>query len=183
MRFPAVALVALLPLVGGVAVGAQPGLVEPRDPHNHARFLRVLQQAHEDLSSAVTGLDGESGTRAAEGRGSGARTGAPPELLTTAKAERLTASINSMRKVRNEVTATSELATEIQHQVAWDLERMISDAERLNSPSLSAPARTALTRALDLRFGVLLSPAFWNTPIKAELMQGEGGGAKGAAPS
>ena len=47
---------------------------------------------------------------------------------------------------------------------------MVADAERLRSSSMSPLARAALMRALTLRFGVLLTPAFWTTPIKRDLI-------------
>ena len=50
---------------------------------------------------------------------------------------------------------------------------MVTDAERLRSPSLAPLARAALMRALTLRFGVLLTPAFWTTEIKRDLIYTE----------
>ena len=50
------------------------------------------------------------------------------------------------------------------------LYRIVADAERLRTQSLAPLARAALIRALTLRFGVLLTPAFWTTPIKRDLI-------------
>ena len=50
---------------------------------------------------------------------------------------------------------------------------MLADAERLHSQSLAPLARSALMKALQLRFGVLLTPAFWTVPIRRDLLKGE----------
>ena len=52
---------------------------------------------------------------------------------------------------------------------------MLADAQRLRSQSFAPLARIALMKALSLRFGVLLTPAFWSTPIKRDLMIGDAG--------
>jgi hypothetical protein len=52
---------------------------------------------------------------------------------------------------------------------------MLADAERLRSQSLAPLARAALMKALQLRFGVLLTPAFWTTPIRRDLLRSDDG--------
>ena len=58
----------------------------------------------------------------------------------------------------------------MKQQVAWNLRKMTADASKLRSDALDAPQRDALRRALELRFSVLLSPAFWEQAVDRELL-------------
>ena len=44
---------------------------------------------------------------------------------------------------------------------------MTEDVQRLHASGLAPSGRAALMKALELRFSVLLSPAFWRAPIAA----------------
>ena len=80
-------------------------------------------------------------------------------------------SISKLKKLRGDVLDASDISSKIKTQVAWDMDRMVADAEKLNAASIEPISRMALIRALDLRFSVLLAPAFWNNPIKKEFLQ------------
>ena len=83
----------------------------------------------------------------------------------------LSEGIKTLKRVRRDVaTSTSSLSAEVKAQVLWDLDRMTADAEKLHSASLAPLARSALHKALALRFGVLLTPAFWTSPIQRSLL-------------
>lgn len=84
----------------------------------------------------------------------------------------LAACVETLRRIRSEVIASpsESLVSTVRTQVAWDIDRMVADAERMRSSSLAPLARTALMKALHLRFSVLLTPAFWTMPISRGLM-------------
>ena len=69
-----------------------------------------------------------------------------------------------------EVEGSAELPAAVKQQVAWNLRKMTADASKLRSDALDAPQRDALRRALELRFSVLLSPAFWEQAVDRDLL-------------
>ena len=54
-------------------------------------------------------------------------------------------------------------------QVAWNLQKMKSDVTRLRGEA-DPMRREALSKALELRFSVLLSRSFWEHPVDRSLL-------------
>ena len=166
-------LVALLPLACvSVSLEAQnEELLQPAaQPPAHERFTTMLKGLRADVLEAANKLPsgdmwdrqpGEPGTRQK----------LVTDLIGVAAAEQLASSISKLKKLRGDVLDASDISSKIKTQVAWDMDRMVADAEKLNAASIEPISRMALIRALDLRFSVLLAPAFWNNPIKKEFLQ------------
>ena len=64
----------------------------------------------------------------------------------------------------------SDLASSIKQQVSWNLQKMSADVDKLQQEQLDPVAREALLKALELRFSVLLSPAFWEASVNRTLL-------------
>lgn len=133
----------------------------------HSRFTAALSHVREQFANATAAL-AAAGTSES---GTALDNEAVAHVLRT-----LASGVESLRRVRAEVAASSNavLPANVRMQLVWDIDRMVADAERLRSPSLAPVAREALMRALTLRFGVLLTPAFWTTPIKRDLIIADG---------
>ena len=78
--------------------------------------------------------------------------------------------VADLESITREVEGSAELPAAVKQQVAWNLRKMTADASKLRSDALDAPQRDALRRALELRFSVLLSPAFWEQAVDRELL-------------
>ena len=78
--------------------------------------------------------------------------------------------VADLESITREVEGSAELPAAVKQQVAWNLRKMTADASKLRSDALDAPQRAALRRALELRFSVLLSPAFWEQAVDRELL-------------
>ena len=63
----------------------------------------------------------------------------------------------------------SVLAPPIKRQVTWNLRQMRSDVDKLRVVT-DPVRRAALSKALELRFSVLLSKAFWERPVDRGLL-------------
>jgi len=129
----------------------------------HRRFTAALSQVRDKFENATATLS------TVEADVSGTRDSAVNALVPVALRS-LVDGIETLRRVRADVAADDSMAADVKAQVLWDVDRMVVDAERLRSESLAPLARTALMKALSLRFGVLLTPAFWSTPIKRDLL-------------
>ena len=55
-------------------------------------------------------------------------------------------------------------------QVLWNLDKMTDDVRHLHDSGLAPTGRAALIKALELRFSVLLSHAFWQRPVDRALL-------------
>ena len=168
----------LLPLV--LAATRQPSIsllsVSSSSPSasSFLRFAPALEQIRDAFATAAEALAAQE-QQSTEG--------APAASLAS-----LSNGVATLRRVRAEVaSADAAMPPDVRMQVAWDIDRMVADAERLRTQSLAPIARAALMKALQLRFGVLLTPAFWTTPIKRDLIladdvaHGRSGGSSGGA--
>ena len=139
----------------------------PRDADGpHRAFIADLSRAQDLFNNVSSTLSHVEEQREGE-EGAGAGAGAPMAL------GQLASGIALLRRVRADVAATTNepsIPLNVRMQVAWDIDRIVADAERLRSRSLAPLARAALMKALQLRFSVLLTPAFWTTPIKRDLI-------------
>lgn len=128
----------------------------------HERFTKILGGVRRNFANVQAALEEDA---AARGTREAARDALVPDFLTE-----LSAGLATLRGVRADVDDSHALAPEMKAQVLWNVDRMLSDAERLKGVSLAPMARSALAKALSLRLGVLLTPAFWSTPISASVM-------------
>ena len=167
MRRVVAALLAAVAAVQGVSLQQGMALLDmapPRDADGpHGAFVADLTRARDlftNVSSTLSHVEQMGG----EGEGEGA----------SMALSQLASGIALLRRVRADVAASASgegsIPLNVRMQVAWDIDRIVSDAERLRSASLAPLARTALMKALQLRFSVLLTPAFWTTPIKRDLI-------------
>lgn len=69
-----------------------------------------------------------------------------------------------------QVSGSNELPTAIKEQVSWNLRKMKTDVGRLKGWALDPMQRVAIEKALELRFSVLLSPAFWQQAVDRSLL-------------
>ena len=69
-----------------------------------------------------------------------------------------------------QVSGSNELPTAIKEQVSWNLHKMKTDVGRLKGWALDPMQRVAIEKALELRFSVLLSPAFWQQAVDRSLL-------------
>ena len=69
-----------------------------------------------------------------------------------------------------QVNVSSELPAAIKEQVSWNLRKMKADVGRLKGWALDPMQRVAIEKALELRFSVLLSPAFWQQAVDRSLL-------------
>ena len=72
-----------------------------------------------------------------------------------------------------QVNVSSELPAAIKEHVSWNLRKMKRDVERLQGwagSALDPLQRQAIEKALELRFSVLLSPAFWQSAVDRSLL-------------
>lgn len=149
-------LAVLHPPPAGEQLGPSTGTGD--DDLAHLRFATELTTARDQFVLATANFDLPLAAAASLGT-------AGHESL-----DGLTGVIATLRHVRTNVVTEDRLSADVRAQVAWDLDRMVSDAERLLHSSLSPLARTALAKALALRFSVLLAPAFWSAPIRRDLL-------------
>ena len=152
------------------------------DAPPHQRFVRILEKARASFTevdeqlSAAEAQASSSDLIPPDGTVAATRTSTATALVPVALRS-LSDGIETLKRVRSDVAQTaSSLSPEVRTQVLWDIDRMTADAERLRTASLAPLARNALLKALSLRFGVLLTPAFWTTPVKRSLLtEGIGG--------
>ena len=78
--------------------------------------------------------------------------------------------LSSLQRVRADVAATSKLDPAVKAQVLWNLDKMTDDVRHLHDSGLAPTGRAALIKALELRFSVLLSHAFWQRPVDRALL-------------
>ena len=136
------------------------------------RFTAPIKSVQQQLEH-VTRRVADQEARAAEASSSTDGGETPPARLADTLPDSLADladGIQKLRRVRDDVSATDNIAAAVKVQVLWNLDRMVLDVGRLHSSSLVPLGRAALVQALNLRFGVLLTPAFWSTPIKRALM-------------
>ena len=69
-----------------------------------------------------------------------------------------------------QVHSSNELPAAIKEQVGWNLRKMKVDVSRLKGSALDPMQRLAVEKALELRFSVLLSPAFWQQAVDRGLL-------------
>ena len=167
MRRVVAALLAAVAAVQGVSLQQGMALLDMAPPQDadgpHGAFVADLTRARDlftNVSSTLSHVEQMGG----EGEGEGA----------SMALSQLASGITLLRRIRADVAASTSgegsIPLNVRMQVAWDIDRIVSDAERLRSASLAPLARTALMKALQLRFSVLLTPAFWTTPIKRDLI-------------
>jgi len=163
----------------------------------YAHFIPTLTGVRDLFTNVTEVLAAAESTVEAEGQAHGLPSAARAQGLAAPIAlSSLASGIDTLRRVRAEISASPALAPEVRVQVLWDMDRMLTDAERLRGASLAPLARGALLKALQLRFSVLLTPAFWSTPIKRDLIHagqqqrqqqqqqvGDGSGASGDSRS
>lgn len=159
-------LVAALAACTGVRLQEQEAMLASTAPP-YAHFVTTLTGVRDLFKNATEALS----TVEAEGPVRGVPPGVHAQGLSAPIAlSSLASGVDTLRRVRAEISASPTLAPEVRVQVLWDMDRILTDAERLRGASLAPLARGALFKALQLRFGVLLTPAFWSTPIKRDLM-------------
>ena len=102
--------------------------------------------------------------------------------------------LSSLQRVRADVNATSKIDPAVKAQVCtrpraprpraplpsppppaapqvlWNLDKMTDDVRHLHDSGLAPTGRAALIKALELRFSVLLSHAFWQRPVDRALL-------------
>ena len=102
--------------------------------------------------------------------------------------------LSSLQRVRADVNATSKIDPAVKAQVRtrpraprpraplpspprpaapqvlWNLDKMTDDVRHLHDSGLAPTGRAALIKALELRFSVLLSHAFWQRPVDRALL-------------
>ena len=103
--------------------------------------------------------------------------------------------LSSLQRVRADVNATSKIDPAVKAQVGtrsprpsaplpppltasplaapqvlWNLDKMTDDVRHLHDSGLAPTGRAALIKALELRFSVLLSHAFWQRPVDRALL-------------
>ena len=159
----------------------QEGFLTVESSGLHVRFAEALERARASFSEAdatfseaeiaVETPDAAHSTLSTETSPAAARAGVAAALIPSALRS-LSDGISTIKRVRRDValSSTSKLPAEIKAQVLWDLDRMSADAEKLHAASLAPLVRRALHKALSLRFGVLLTPAFWTSPIKRSML-------------
>ena len=104
-------------------------------------------------------------------RGVAVASAAATKLLPSALAQ-LESSLVHLHRVQDDVS-TSSIDESIKAQVLWNIDKMISDSQRLRDTSLAPYAREAVVKALRLRFGVLLTPSFWHEAVDRKLLDTE----------
>ena len=78
--------------------------------------------------------------------------------------------VDDLETIQRQVEGSVELAAPIKEQVMWNLRKMKLDVERLQGSALDQLQRQAIEKALELRFSVLLSPAFWQSAVDRSLL-------------
>ena len=78
--------------------------------------------------------------------------------------------VDDLETIQRQVEGSVELAAPIKEQVMWNLRKMKLDVERLQGSALDQLQRQAIEKALELRFSVLLSPAFWQSAVDRGLL-------------
>ena len=143
----------------------------------HVRFVTLLEKAKASFTSANKTLSEAEVARSVPLGSVAAQHASAASALVPQALAGITEGIETLKRVRADVADSrgSLMRVDVKTQVLWDIDRMTADAERLHSASLAPLARTALVKALSLRFGVLLTPAFWTTPISRGLMEGGAG--------
>ena len=150
----------------------------------HVRFVTLLEKAKASFTSANKTLSEADVAHGLPLGSVAAQRASAASALVPQALRSLTEGIDTLKRVRADVSEsrTSSMRADVKTQVLWDIDRAVADAERLHSASLAPLARTALVKALSLRFGVLLTPAFWTTPISRGLMEGGAGAGVAAHP-
>lgn len=151
----------------------------------HVRFVTLLEKAKASFTSANKTLSEAEVARSVPLGSVAAQHASAASALVPQALAGITEGIETLKRVRADVADSrgSLMRVDVKTQVLWDIDRMTADAERLHSASLAPLARTALVKALSLRFGVLLTPAFWTTPINRGLMEGGAGAGLVARPA
>merc|ERR1711988_1621686 len=150
----------------------------PTDDGPHRRFTTALAHVRDLFANVSSTLSAVETSADIDEPLSEAAQHAVPEAL-----RELSTGVDALRRVRTQVADSdnSVLPGPVRMQVIWDIDRMVADAERLRSQSLAPLARDALMKALQLRFGVLLTPAFWTTPIRRDLLRSDEGSSRAEA--
>lgn len=158
----------LLPLAAAVPAGQPAAAAAAGVEREFTSRIEAVKASLDDITARVAAVEEAQAHGGARG-GAAAAPGTLKTLLPDALAD-LAAAMQKLRGVRDDVGTTSSLSAPVKVQVLWNLDRMVLDVGRLHSSSLVPLGRAALVQALHLRFGVLLTPAFWSAPIKRSLM-------------
>jgi hypothetical protein len=78
--------------------------------------------------------------------------------------------VEDLETIERQVETSTELPLPIKEQVGWNLRKMKVDVQRLQGSALDPSQREAIEKALELRFSVLLSPAFWQHAVDRSLL-------------
>ena len=90
------------------------------------------------------------------------------QLDVTFKA--IASGVEDLETIQTQVENSADLSDPIKEQVSWNLRKMRTDVERLRGSALDPLQREAIEKALELRFSVLLSPAFWQQAVDRSLL-------------
>ena len=183
MRLLLLVIAAALCTVNAVSLqGPKGDELEPQ-----TRFTSILSEARKQLMDSASAI--ASSVESAEHqhqqlqehsaqrtppqqpRGVAVASAAATKLLPSALAQ-LESSLEHLHRVQDDVS-TSSIDESIKAQVLWNIDKMISDSQRLRDTSLAPYAREAVVKALRLRFGVLLTPSFWHEAVDRKLLETE----------
>ena len=126
----------------------------------HTRFTPALSALKaEFVNTTDTLATAQEGTRASS-----------DDALMPKTLARIATAVTNLRKVRAQIATDGPSSPAVRQQVLWNMDKIISNAERLQAESLSPLARGALVKALSLRFTILLTKSFWQTPVKRDAL-------------
>ena len=93
-----------------------------------------------------------------------------PTSLDNLPLKDLERGVAKLKAVSAEVSTSDAIPTQVKTQLLWNLNRMVTDSQRLRNPALAPLARRSLLDALRLRFKVLQTPSFWQQAVDKSLL-------------